>query len=185
MYVKAEPYEHAYQSLLNPYKVKLPLHGFVYNNRNAFSVSVMDRIAPWQKLYYVVATKWLKLITQDKGVVQLLNILMMDKNLGYKKSLEIAVDQGVLPFNPLAHSQGAGMGNTYKPAERLDLSNTAQLTHYTQMLQFIEQQIKLAAGIPDSRLAQTSKSTNVTDNQRDMAQSMNITNALFKAHDLL
>jgi hypothetical protein len=145
----------------------------------------MDRVAPWQKLYYVVATKWLKLITQDKGVVQLLNILMMDKKLGYKKSLEIAVDQGVLPFNPLAHSQGAGMGNTYKPADRLDLSNTQQLSHYTQMLQFIEQQIKLAAGIPDSRIAQTSASTNVTDNQRDMQQSMNITNSLFKAHDLL
>jgi hypothetical protein len=110
---------------------------------------------------------------------------MMDKKLGYKKSLEIAVDQGVLPYNPMAHSQGAGMGNTQKPADRLDLSNTQQLTHYTQMLQFVESQIKLAAGIPDSRIAQTSASTNVTDNQRDVAQSMNITNSLFKAHELM
>lgn len=185
IHCKIEPYEHAYQSLLNPYKVKLPIHGFIYNNRNAFSVSVMDRIKPWQKLYFVIASKWLKLITQDKGVVNLLNMLMMDKDLGYKKTLEIAVDQGVLPYNPLAHSQGAGLGNTHKPADRLDLSNSAQLTHYTNMLQFVEQQIKLAAGIPDSRIAQTSKSTNVTDNQRDVQQSMNITNSLFKAHELL
>jgi hypothetical protein len=186
IYVKVEPYEHAYQSLYNPYRTKLPIHGFVYNNRNAFSVSIMDRIKPWQKLYYVIMSKWLKLITQDKGVVQLLNILMMDKEIGYKESLQIAIDQGILPYNPLAHSQGmANVAGQMRPADRLDLSNSQQLSHYTNILQFVEQQLKLAAGISDQRLAQTGTNTNVTDNQRDVAQSMNITSTIFTAHDML
>lgn len=186
IYVKIEPYEHAYQSLSNPYRTKIPIHGFVYNNRNAFSVSIMDRIKPWQKLYYVVMSKWLKLITQDKGVVQLLNVLMMDKEIGYKESLQIAIDQGILPYNPLAHSQGmANIAGQMKPADRLDLSNSQQLTHYTNILQFIEAQLKLAAGISEQRLAQTGTNTNVTDNQRDVAQSMNITSSMFTAHELL
>lgn len=109
----------------------------------------------------------------------------MDPKLGYEKSLQIAVDQGVLPYNPLAHSTGMGLGNTQKPAEVLNLSNSEQLTHYTQLLQFIEGQLKQAAGITDQRLAQTGTGTNVTDNQRDLMQSMNITNSVFAAHDLL
>ena len=185
IYVKIEPYEHAYQSLLDPYKTKLPIHGFIYGNRNAFSTCVMDRVKPWQKLYYIVMSKWLKLITQDKGVVQLLNVLMMDKKIGHKKAMAIAVDQGYLPFNPLAHSQGAGQAHSHKPAERLDLSNSQQLTHYTNILEFIERQMKVSAGVPDARMAQTGKSTNVTDNQRDVSQSLNITNSIFAGHELL
>jgi hypothetical protein len=186
IYTKIEPYENAYQSLLNPYKTKLPVHGFVYNSRNAFSVSTMDRMKPWQKLYYVVMSKWLKLITQDKGVVQMLNVLMLDKKLGYKEALQIAIDQGVLPYNPLQHTQGLGnVAGQMKAADRLDLSNSQQLSHYTNILQFIEQQLKQAAGISETRLAQTGRNTNVTDNQRDMAQSMNITSPVFSSHDLL
>ena len=109
----------------------------------------------------------------------------MDKKLGLKKSLAMAVDQGFLPYNPLAHTQSVGMVNTMKAAEMVNMSNSQQLNYYTELLNFVEQQIKTAAGISEQRLAQTSKSSNVTDNQRDMAQSMNITNALFSAHELL
>jgi hypothetical protein len=38
------PIKHAYQSLLDPYEVKLPIHGLVFNNRNAQSLSIMDRM---------------------------------------------------------------------------------------------------------------------------------------------
>jgi hypothetical protein len=185
IYVKIEPYEHAYQSMLDPYKTKLPIHGFIYGNRNAFSICMMDRIKPWQKLYYIVMSKWLKLITQDKGVIQLLNILMMDKGVGYERALQIGIDHGVLPYNPLAHTQGTNVAYSTKPAERLDLSNSQQLTHYTNILEFIENQMKMTAGVSDQRLAQTGSSTNVTDNQRDMVQSMNITNSIFAGHEML
>lgn len=185
IHVYARPVEDAYQSLENPYKTKLPIHGFIYNNRNALSLSIMDRMEPWQRLYFIVAAKWLKLISQDKGVVSLLNVLMMDKDLGLKNSLAMAVDQGFLPYNPLAHNQNIGQLNNMKAAEILNLSNSQQLSYYTELLSFIERQIKTAAGISEQRLAQTSRSSNVTDNQRDMAQSMNITNALFSAHELL
>ena len=130
-------------------------------------------------------SKWLKLITQDKGVIKLLNVLMMDKELGYERSLQLAVDQGILPFNPLAHSNGIGTAYSQKPAEALNLSNADQLQYYTQLLQFVEQQLKLSAGITEQRLAQTGRGTNVTDNQRDLMQPMNITNSVFAAHELL
>lgn len=186
IYAKIEPYENAYQSILNPYKTKLPIHGFIYDNRNAFSVCLYDRIKPWQKLYYVVAARWIKLISQDKGVITLLNILMMDKKLGYDRSLQFAVDQGILPYNPMANAHGlGGVVGQMRPAESLDLSNSEQLTYYTKILDFIEQQMKLASGMSDQRLAQTGTSTNVTDNQRDLAQSMNITNSIFSGHEML
>lgn len=185
IHVYAEPLEHAYQSLENPYKTKLPIMGYIYNNRNALSLSIMDRMKPWQKLYYIVAAKWLKLISQDKGVWSVINALMLDKDMDIMQSLQFANDQATIISNPLSHKNGGAVNNTSKAVESINLSNTQQLQYYTTILEFIERQQKLAAGVSEQRLAQTSASSNVTDNQRDMAQSMNITSAIFSGHNLL
>jgi hypothetical protein len=189
IYVDVGPLQHAYQSLLNPYQVKLPIYGYIYNNRNAFCVSVMDRMKPWQKLYYVLMARLLKLITQDRGVLTFLNILMIDKNLGLEKTLQLAEDQGIIAYNPLAHAKGAGqnvaMLNTMKVAEKIDATNSNVIQHYITLLQFIEQNIKLAAGMSDQRIAQTDARMTATDNYRDTMHSVNMTEPLHAAHDLL
>jgi hypothetical protein len=188
IYCQVGPVKHAYQSLLNPYDVKLPIYGYVYNNRNAYSVSIMDRMKPWQKIYYVIMARLLKLISQDRGVLTFLNIHMLDKNLGFEEALRAADDGGIIPYNPLSNSKGAGgFGNmnTMKVAERIDATNSQAIQHYITVLEFIENSIKLAAGMSDQRMAQTNARMTATDNYRDTMHSINITETLHAAHDLL
>ena len=188
IYCQVAPVKHAYQSLLNPYKVKLPIYGYVYNNRNAYSISIMDRMKPWQKIYYVIMARLLKLISQDRGVLTFLNIHLLDKNLGFEEALRVADDGGIIPFNPLSNSKGAGSFgnmNTMKVAERIDATNSQAIQHYISVLQFIESSIKLSAGMSDQRMAQTNARMTATDNYRDTMHSINITEPLHAAHDLL
>lgn len=188
IYCQIAPVKHAYQSLLNPYEVKLPIYGHVYNNRNAYSISLMDRMKPWQKLYYVIMAKMLKLISQDRGVLTFINIHMLDKNLGFKEALRVAEDNGIVPYNPLSNSKGAGgfgNSNTMKIAESIDATNAGVIQHYIRLLEFVENNIKLASGMSDQRLAQTNARMTATDNYRDTMHSINITEPLHAAHDLL
>ena len=189
IFVDVGPLEDAYQSLLNPYQVKLPIYGYIYNNRNAFSISVMDRMKPWQKLYYVIMARFLKLISQDRGVLTFLNVHLFDKNLGVEKTLQIAEDQGILLYNPLSNAKGAGGGigllNTMKVADKIDATNSNVVQYYIQILQFIESNIKVAAGMSEQRLAQSNPRMTATDNYRETMHSVNMTEPLHAAHDLL
>ena len=189
IYVDIGPLNHAYQSLLNPYQIKLPVYGYIYNNRNAFSISVMDRMKPWQKLYYVIMARFLKLITQDRGVLTFLNVHLFDKNLGIEKTLQIAEDHGIILYNPLSNAKGAGGGismlNTMKIAEKVDATNSNVIQYYIQILQFIEGNIKTSAGMSDQRLAQSNPRMTATDNYRETMHSVNMTEPLHAAHDLM
>ena len=185
IYGHIKPMDFQLRSKLNPLKVYLPAFGCSFNNTNAPIVSPMDRMYPWQKLYLMVMSKWLKLIAKDKGVINLINMLMIDNKLGMDRTMKYAEDAGMLPFNPLAHAEGAGLINSMKAGEKLDLSNTQQLSHYTNILQFIEGMIGTAAGIPPVREGASSSNTNVTDNQQDLMQSSHITEPFFSKHDLL
>lgn len=186
IYLDIEPLEHAYQSLLNPYKSKLPIFGYIYNARNTINVGPIDRVKPWQKLYYVVMAKFLKLITQDKGVWTFLNTLWTDDELGWEETLRMGQDLGLIPFNPLAHSEGGQLPNTFKVAEKLDLSNAGSVQYYIQLLEFIESQMKESAQMSDTRLAQmTTTQRTATETQATTASSFTMTEPFFSAHDLL
>lgn len=188
IYVAIGPLKHAYQSLIDPWKVKLPIHGYIYNNRNAFSIAPMDRMKPWQKIYYIIMSRMLKLITQDRGSWAAINSMLFDKELGVESTLQVAEDNGLLIYNPLSNAKGAGgmaLGNTMKVMERIDLSNAQMVNYYIELLRFVEQNIMAAAGMSPQRIAQTNPRMTATDNYRETMHSVNMTEPLHVAHDLL
>jgi len=185
LYVGIRPYEEAGFDKDDPFDYSLPIIGVAINNRNSTIVSPMDRMKPWQNLYFLVMHKWLKLLAQDKGVVQLLNLLMIDKKIGVEKTLQYATDLGYLPYNPLAQTEGAGIVQNMKASEQLNLSNINNIRYYTEILMFIENKIGDAAAVTKPREGQTQSGTNVTDNQRDMFQASTISEPHFTLHDLL
>ncbi len=185
-YIDVGPVEDAYQSLLNPYRVKLPIYGHVYNSRNSFSVSIMDRMKPWQKIYYVIMARLLKLLSIDKGQWVFLNTMLFDKDLGIEKTMQIAEDQGYVLYNPLSNTKGAaGYVNTMKIAETLNMTNASVVQYYIEILRFIEENIKVTAGMSDQRMAQSNPRMTATDNYRETMHSVNMTEPLHAAHDLL
>jgi hypothetical protein len=186
IYINVGPLEHAYQSLTNPYKTKLPIYGYTFNSRNSGIMSFVDRIQPWQRLYYSIMGRLIKNLSQDKGVITFLNTLMINDDIGFEKTMAMAEDGNIVPYNPLAYTKGSvGLNNTLKVAEKIDATNSTVVKYYVDLLKFIENQMLEATGMSPQRMAQTSSYTTATDNQRDTMHSMNITEPLFFAHDLL
>jgi hypothetical protein len=185
-YVNIGPVEGAYQSLTNPYKTKIPIFGYVFSSRNSEILSIADRLAPWQKLYLSVMARLIKNLSQDKGVLTFFNALMADEEIGVAKTLAMAEDGNIIPYNPLAYTKGSNMvQNTMKVAESINASNSEIVQYYISLLEFIEGQMQESVGMSPQRLAKTNSYTTATDNQRDVMHSMNITEPLFYAHDLL
>ena len=186
IYVDIQPISWIPTSIERPYDIKLPVYGAPFSAKNAPITSIFDRGVPWQKLYLFVMAKWLKLIQQDRGVVHTFNTLMVDDQLGIDETLRYMFDMGIIPINPIANAEAAQiLGNTMKMAEVVNLSNSQQLAHYTEILRFIEQQIGIAMGVPPEREARTSAGSNVTDNQQDLIQSAHITQPVLALHNLI
>lgn len=185
IYCKVGPVNNAYQSILDPYNVKLPIHGYVYSGRNANPISLVDRMKPWLKLYYAIIQKWLKLQTQDKGNIIAINQAYL--GLGIAETIELAEDTGFLIFNPYqnAGNVGSTILNSTKFAEKLDVSNASTAQYYLSNLEWIENQMIKSIGMSPQRLAQTYKDSNVSDNQRDTQHSMNMTERFFQCHEYL
>lgn len=186
IYVNVGPLEHAYQSLNNPYVTKIPIFGYIFNSRNSGILSIADRLQAWQKLYYSVMARLVKNLSQDKGVLTFLNALMISDEIGLKETLALAEDGNIIPYNPLAYAKGnSQILNTMKVAERVDATNSNVVQYYVELLRFIENQMVEAVGLSPQRLAQSKSNTTATDNYRETMHSMNITEPLFFAHDLL
>ena len=185
IYVNIEPLYYNQPTIQNPTKAQLPIYGIIGDSKNGPIVSVWDRMKPWQKMYYFVMSKFIKLISQDRSIVTLLNVLMIDKKIGIEKTMQHLVDNAIIPYNPLASEQGARLAHNHRAAEQMNLANTQQITYYAEILRFIEEQIGDAAGVPKPREGQTNVGTNVSDNRQDLVQSATISESIFYQHELL
>jgi hypothetical protein len=82
MYTMIGPKDVQFRTTSNPLKVKLGYHGIVYNAMNATPVSLMDRMKPFQYLYFIIMHKLKKMIAQDKGKIFSLDSTMVDPKMG-------------------------------------------------------------------------------------------------------
>ena len=186
-HVIVEPLVATYKSLLNPFETKLPIFGVVINNSNAMSLSKMDAMKPWQKLYFAMMAKLLKTIHLDRGEWTLFNTMYIDPAFGLEKTLAIAEDQNLVLYNPaLSAKDGlSSLMNSSKVAEKLDMTNHKAGMQYMELLRFIEENIIKSAGMSPQRVAQSMNNSTATDNYRETQSSMNITEPLFYIHDVL
>lgn len=186
-HIVVEPLMNSYQSLMNPFEVRLPICGIIINNANALSLSKMDAMKPWQKLYFSMMAKVLKMIYLDRGSWTFINTMFMDaKENGISKAMAIAEDQGYVLYNPsLSAKDGLNplMQNS-KIADNVNMTNFQAIQGYLQMLEFVEQNIIKASGMSAQRIAMPSQNSTATDNYRETQGSMNITEPLFYIHDV-
>lgn len=186
VYVNVGPVEYAYKSLLNPFDVKLPIYGAIFQSTNANTFGYVDALRPWQKLYYAIMTRLVKLLEKDHGNLTFLNMLYIDTEIGLEKSLELGEETGIIPYNPLSNTKEIGaLVNNMKIADNINLTNSASIDHYMKLLQFIEAKAISATGMSPQRIAATKTDSNVTDNVNETQHSMNITEGFFMQHDIL
>jgi len=187
IYVNLQRKPHQYFSMEKPYeKAKLGYHGIVYSNTNAFPISLMDRMKPFQFLYFVVMNKLQELIRDDLGKIMLLDSTMIDKKIGLEKTLYYLKALKIKIYNTMQDAEVPGATtNRSVPQNTMDMSNAAHILNYIGILDALDRQIGEVAGISREREGQTSTYDAVTNAQQNIIQSGMITEIYFAPHNQL
>ena len=185
IYVMMGPKTDQYRSMDDPYSVTLGYHGIVYSSMNAPSVSLMDRMKPFQYLYFIVMHKLKKLIAQDQGKVFHFDMSTIDPALGWEKTLYYLKEMNIDFFNPLQNADSPGAYQRGKISTTSDLSTMQNIMGYINLLSAIDQQISDVAGVTRQREGQVSPTEAVANAQSNIQMSAIITEVYFQAHSKL
>lgn len=185
MYCQIGPKKYQFRSIDNPHKVKLGYHGLVYSSMNAEPIALMDRMKPFQYLYFIVMHKLKKLIAQDKGRIFRFDVSMVDEKIGLDKTLYYLTNLGIDFFNPLQNANEPGIHQRGKVESSIDWSVSDKINHYIGVLSALDQQISDVAGVTRQREGQTVPNEAVTNAQMNVQMSAIITDTYFQAHNKL
>lgn len=186
IYVNIRPKPYQARDINDPYKVKLGYHGLVFNAMNAPNTSTMDRMKPFQYLYFVVMHKMKQILAADKPPLTSIDMSMIPKTLTNEQWLYY-YNQGLGFYDPNQNNGGNpnGISGQRGPAFTEDRSVMAHVSNYIQILAAIDEQISEVSGVTRQREGQTSSNEAVTNAQQNITQSSHITETLFHAHNCL
>lgn len=184
IYCCIRPKTYQYRSVDNPHKVKLGYHGVCYSAMNADPISLMDRMKPFQYLYFIIAHKLRKLIARDRGQVFHFDLSMVPETMGLEKTLYYLEEMDIDFYNPLQNAETPGAYQRGKISGATPRSNMQFILNYVQLLAAIDEQISDVAGITRQREGMTTPNQAVTNAQQDIMQSSTLTEAIyFKPHE--
>lgn len=185
IYTMIGPKKHQFRSLDNPYHVKLGYHGVIYNAMNAASTSLMDRMKPFQYLYFIIMHKLKKLVAHDRGKTFHFDTSMVDGKIGWEKTVYYLEEMDIDFFNPLQNAEKPGAYQRTKIGGSTDRSNMQHILNYVQLLASIDEQISDVAGVSRGREGQVSPGEAVTNAQANIQMSALVTEVYFHNHDRL
>lgn len=185
IYCKMGPKEYQFRSVDNPFRVKLGYHGLSYSAMNATPISLMDRMKPFQYLYFIIMHKLKKLIAQDKGTIFHFDVSMIDPQIGLEKTLYYLTSMNIDFYNPLHNFTAEGGYQRSKVTGSTDMSTTQNIANYISILDAIDNQISDVAGVNRQREGQTAPNEAVTNSQNNIQMSSVITEIYFEAHNKL
>lgn len=187
IYLGVKPKPNQRRRMDNPYYCKTGYTGFISEATNSQSVSLVDRIKPYQYLYDIMAYRLDMAFASDQGKVFLMDLAQIPTSEGidvekwmyYLKEMKIGFIN--------SHEEGKKGGQTGKTSQfnqfqAVDLSLAASIQQYINYLEYIQQQIYYVSGITPQRLGSIGSSELVGNTERAVNQSSLITEYLFEAH---
>ena len=188
IYVGVGPKENQRRRLDNPYYCKLGYTGLIYNSTNSTSVSLIDRLKPYQYLYNVLSYRLELAFASDQGKVMLMDLAQIPRSEGmdldrwmyYLKAMKIGF---INSFEEGKKGSHVGKLSNFNQFQSIDLSLANQISQYIDTLEYIKQQIAFISGVSPQRLGAISTNELVGNVERSVSQSALITEYLFDAHD--
>ena len=189
IYLNIQPKANQRRRMDNPYYCKLGYSGLIYEARNSKSVSVIDRIKPYQYLYNAIAYKLQNMFASDMGKVFLMDLAQIPQSeaidlaqwMHYLKETKIAFINS-FEEGRRGVSTGKLAGQHFNQFQAIDLSLATSIQQYINYLQYIEQQIYYISGVNPQRMGAIKPSELVGNVETAKTQSFKITGYLFEAH---
>ena len=186
IYINIRPKPYQYRSLENPFKVKLGYHGLVYNATNATNISTMDRMKPFQYLYFIVMHKMKQILASDAPPLINIDMSMIPKKLTNEQYMYYN-KLGINFYDPNQNNEGNpnNISGQKGPTFETQRSTIQHVVNYINILNSLDEQIGEVAGVTRQREGQTSQYESVTGTQSAIVQSSHITELMFTTHNLL
>lgn len=168
----------------NPYTQPLRYHGVVYTNMNARSISTVERMRPFQMLYYIIMHKLKKRLSRDQGKKFAIDVTRLPKEMDLEQVIYYMEQTDYYFYSSLEGSDQPGASQRPGIDNAIDMSSLNDVLGYIQILDYIDMQIGEVAGVTRPREGQTTAYEAVTNAQQSILQSSNITEILFNSHYL-
>ena len=187
IFVGVQPKQNQRRRLDNPYFARLGYTGLIYNATNSVSVSLIDRLKPYQYLYNILMYRLELAFASDQGKVFLMDLAQIprsegidvDKWIYYLKSAKIGF---INSFEEGKKGAMQGQRPTFNQFQAIDLSLSNTIQQYVNSLEFIRQQVANLSGITPQRLGSVKTSELVGNVERSIEQSSYITEYYFRSH---
>jgi hypothetical protein len=172
----------------NPYSCKLGYTGYIYNATNSQSVSLIDRLKPYQYLYNILMYRLELAFASDQGKIFLMDLAQIPRSEGidiekwmyYLKAMKIGF---INSFEEGRKGQATGRFSQFNQFQSIDLSLANTIQQYIQSLEYIHQQVYFISGVSPQRLGSIQSKELVGNVERSIEQSSLITEHYFDLHD--
>ena len=184
LYVDIKPIPFQFKGDTNPYEVKLPVCGAIFNNRNAKSMSLVDMMKPYQILYNVFMNKIFQLASTDMGKVLLIDprLIPNGKDWGGNKNLEkwrIATRESKLgQIDTSAGARGGAPAGQQQWSVQ-DMTTFDEIKGSVEIARMIEEQAMFQVGITQQRLGIVQASESATGVTQSVQNSYAQTESYF------
>lgn len=183
--IKAKPNQR--RRMDNPYYCRLGYTGFIYEATNSQSVSLIDRLKPYQYLYDIIAYRLELAFASDQGKVFVMDLAQipsshgmdMERWMHYLKEMKIAF---INSFEESKQGVSRGQISRFNQFTAVDLSLAQSIQQYINMLDYIKQQVYFVSGVTPQRLGSIANRESVGNVDTAVTQSALITEYLYEAH---
>ena len=167
----------------NPSMVKSGYVGYIYNERNSESISLIDRMKPYQYLYNIIMYRLELDLASDKGKKFLADINQIPSSMGMDmdKWLYYFDALGIAWVNPQEEGKRNQQSN-FNQWNAIDLSMSQTISQKVQLLEYLETQCSEVSGITKQREGQIGPTELVGTTQQAVVQSSHITEEWFSIH---
>jgi len=190
IYVGIQPVEYQHVSMDNPNAQKLPYTGVAYSKTNVKSKSLVDIMKPLQYIYIVVWYRLELALSRDKGKVLNMDVTQIPKSMGvdFNKWAHYLTAMGVNLINPYEEGwdipgREGGKPSTFNQMSSQDLSMTAAIAEYIELMNKIEEMAGELSGVSKQRQGAIETRELVGNVERAVIQSSHITEPLFWLHN--
>jgi len=167
---------------------KSPYIGTVYNANNSVSVSLMDRIKPYQYLYNIIFYRTELALAKSYGKIMEFDLAGLpkgegfdiDKWLYYVQAANISFKNS---FEESEKGQRLGMMSGSTSNREYNMEQGQYIDKHIQLLEYIEGKVGELSGVTKQRQGQVQNRELVGNVERSVLQSSLITEKWFEVHN--
>tara|TARA_R100000152_G_C6780883_1_gene214278 strand:- start:1548 stop:4040 length:2493 start_codon:yes stop_codon:yes gene_type:complete len=184
IYVNIRPKENQRRDMDNPSIVKSGYVGYIYNERNSESISLIDRMKPYQYLYNIVYYRTELALAKSKGKVALMDVAQIPSSEGWdvSKWMYYLEALGVMFINSREEGNRSQQAAPFNQFQSIDLSMGNYINTHVQLLEQIKVEVGELSGVSRQRQGQVQTSELVGNTERAVVQSSHITEYWFYNH---